>query len=240
MELNKHSFPVKITLEEAILKFQKEFDKKGHKVKITKENLHLNITPYWVCFYDIDTRVDDKYQHLSAQTALNSLTNRIEDEFLKILDKYTPQIIDTVDVSMEKIEIRVKKSLVSQVEAQETITKRLSGKFNVGKENVSLSGFEEMYIPIWRCDFEGLELYFDGVIAKISNFEAIKKKEKSLSALFAEMIDEIKEPKNFFKYIINLFLEIFKLIVFLFKKIIKYWMISLAVLVIIALVYLFF
>ena len=36
MELNKLSFPVKITLEEAISIFQKEFDKKGYKVKITK------------------------------------------------------------------------------------------------------------------------------------------------------------------------------------------------------------
>ena len=42
MELNKLSFPVKITLEEAISIFQKEFDKKGYKVKITKDNMRLN------------------------------------------------------------------------------------------------------------------------------------------------------------------------------------------------------
>ncbi|MFA7708652.1 MAG: hypothetical protein WCX82_00770, partial [archaeon] len=170
MELNKHSFPVNITLEDAISKFQKEFDKKGHKVKIQKDQMHLNITPYWVCFYDIDSNKDGNYQHISGQMALNSLTNKVENEYLKILDVSTPQVIDALDVSFQRVEIRVKKSLIHQAEAQETITKVLSSKYNVDRKNISLSGFEEMYIPIWRIDIENHELHMDAVTGKINNF----------------------------------------------------------------------
>jgi hypothetical protein len=213
MELNKHSFPVKITLEDAISIFQKEFDKKGHKVKINRENLHLNLTPFWVCFFDIDCKNDGKYQHISAQTALNSLTNKIQDEFLKLLEVSTPQIIDSIDVSLEKVEIRVKKSLIKLEEAKETITKMLACKYSVDKANISLSGFEEMYIPIWRCNFENLELYSDGVIGKINNFEKIDKRQKGSNEIFSEMLEDIKSPKMFFKYFINLFSWIFKVII---------------------------
>lgn len=231
MELNKHSFPVKITLEEAILKFQKEFDKKGHKVKIKKEHLHLNITPFWVCFFDIDCKIDGQYQHISAQTALNSLTNKVEDEFLKLLEISTPKQINKFDTSLEKIEIRIKKSLIKLEEAKETITKMLACKYSVDKNNISLSGFEEMYIPIWKCEIENTELYYDGVSGKINNFEKIEKREKGSVEIFSEMLEEIKNPKTFFKYLISMFSWIFKLLI-------KNW--QLVVIVVLAITIAFF
>ena len=233
MELNKFSFPVKITLEEAISKFQKEFDKKGYKVKITKDNLHLNITPFWVCFYDIDCKNDGKYQHISAQTALNSLTNKISEEFLKILDVSTPKMIEELDISYEKVEIRIKKSLVKIDEAKETITKMLSCKFNVDKANVSLSGFEEIYIPIWRCDVEKTETYFDAVISKINNFNSIEKRQKSNREIFSEMLKDIKNPKKFFEYLFNLIIGVFNALVSTIKFLVKNWYIALAVIAIV-------
>ncbi len=239
MELNKCSFPVKVTLEEAISKFQKEFDKKGYKVKITKENLHLNIVPYWVCFYDIDCRIDNKYHHISGQTALNSLTNKIEDEFLILLEKFTPRVLDSIDVFIERVEIRVKKSLVSIEETKETVTKMLSCKFNVEKTSISLSGFEEMYIPIWRCDIDNLELYFDAVMGKINNLQKLGKIKKSDSALFTEMMSDLKDPKKLFKYIADFFIGIFDIALFFLRMLIKYWYINLIVLLAVV-IYFFF
>lgn len=241
MELNKLSFPVKITLEEAISIFQKEFDKKGYKVKITKDNIHLNITPYWVCFYDIDCKnKEGKYQHISAQTALNSLTNKVEDEFLKLLDITTPKVIERLDVSfVEKVEIRIKKSIVKKSEAQETITKMLACKFSAEKNNISLSGFEQIYIPIWRCDAENLEIYFDGVTSKINNFKKIVKRKKSNSEIFSEMIKDIKHPKKFFEYLLNFIVGIFKALFELLKYMIKNWQVSLIVLAILFVVFYF-
>lgn len=240
MELNKHSFPVKLTLEEAILIFQKEFDKKGYKGKITKDNIHLNITPFWVCFYDIDCKIDGKYQHVSAQTALNSLTNKIEENFLKILDVSTPTLIKEIDISYEKIEIRIKKSLVKLEEAKETILKMLSCKYSVEKDNVSLSGFEEMYIPIWRCNLENMEIYFDGVIGKINNFEKIIKRQKSTKEIFTETLLDIKNPKKFFEYFINLVVGVFKALISVVKFLVKNWYFTLIVLVVITLIIFFF
>ncbi|HOZ35818.1 MAG TPA: hypothetical protein PLK55_02445 [archaeon] len=236
MELNKLSFPVKITLEEAILLFQKEFDKKGHKVKITKDKIHLNITPFWVCFYDIDCKTDGKYQHISAQTALNSLTNKVEDEFLKLLDVSTPKIIEDLDISFEKVEIRIKKSLVKKEEAKETITKMLSCKFSVEKNNISLSGFEEIYMPIWRCDIENMEIYFDGVTSKINNFNKIEKKQKNNREIFSEMLKDIKSPKKFFEYLFNLIVGVFKALFTTVKFLIKNWYFTLIIILAIAII----
>lgn len=240
MELNKLSFPVKITLEEAISLFQKEFDKKGHKVKITKDNIHLNITPYWVCFYDIDSKVDGKYQHISNQTALNALTNKVEDEFLQLLDVTTPKFIEHLDVSFEKIEIRIKKSIVKKSEAEKTITKMLACKFSAEKDNVSLSGFEQIYIPIWRCDYKDMEIYFDGVTSKINNFKKIVKREKSNSEIFSETLKDIKSPKKFFTYLFNFIIQLFKWLFTAIKYLIKNWKISLIVIAIILVIYFFF
>lgn len=201
MNLDKNAFPVNVNLDEAISIFQMELNRKGYKVNITKDNLHLNILPFWVCFYDVDINKDGQYKHYSAQIALNSLTNKLQDEYLKLLDFESPTMIDSLDISFEKVEIRLKKSLVSKDEAKDTITKILSCKFQVDKANVTLSGFEEMYIPIWKCNYEGLELSVDAVVGKINNFDIIKKKEKGVSEAFSEMWSEIKDPKKFFWYL---------------------------------------
>jgi len=233
MKLNKNSFPVNISFEDAFSKIQKEFTKKGHKVNLSKNNFHLNITPYWVCFYDIDSNKDNNYKHFNGQIALNSLTNKSQEEYLKLLEFDTPQIIDTIDVALEKVEIRLKKSLISKEEAKEAIVKMLSCKFQVDKQNVTLSGFEEMYIPIWKCNYENHELSLDGVIGKINNFNIINKKSKSNKDLFIEMTEEIKDPQKFLEYVFEFIKGIF---VFLFKK----WKAVLIILLILLILYFVF
>lgn len=233
MKLNKNAFPVKITLEQAILTIQKEFNRKGHKVTISKNNFHLNIVPFWVCFYDVDSNKDNNYKHYSGQIALNSLTNKSQEEYLKLLEFETPQNIDTIDVALEKVEIRIKKSLVSKEEAKEAIIKMLSCKYQVNKDNVTLSGFEEMYIPIWKCNFDNHELSLDGVIGKINNFNIINKKTKSNKDLFIEMTEEIKDPKKFLEYVFEFIKGIF---VFVFKN----WKSFLVALLIILILYFIF
>lgn len=213
MKLNKNALPVKIDFENALAIVQKEFNRKGHKVTLTNNNFHLNITPFWVCFYDVDSNKNGNYKHFTGQTALNALTNKSQDEYLAILDHYSSQIIDSVEVSLEKIEIRVKKKLVTKEEAQEIITKMLSCKFEVLKENVTLSGFEEVYIPIWKCKYKDYDVLLDGVIGKINNFNEITKKEKTNQELFTEVVSDLKKPKMFFKYLSNLFKDIFKIII---------------------------
>lgn len=235
MKLNKNAFPVKITFEETISRIQKEFIRKGHKVNITKDNFHLNLVPFWVCFYDVDSKKNNEYRHFSGQIALNALTNKVQNEFLKLLEFETPQEIDNLDLALEKVEIRVKKSLINKNEATDAITKMLACKFEVDKQNVSLSGFEEMYIPIWKCNYENHELYLDGVLGKINNFNIINQKTKDNKDLFNEMIEEIKNPKKLATYIFEFFKGIFNviksIIVFIFKNWTIFLIIILAILI---------
>mgnify|MGYP001194516590 CR=1 FL=1 len=233
MKLNKNAFPVKITLEEAVSIVQKEFNRKGHKVNITKNNFHLNIVPFWVCFYDVDSKKNNVYKHYTGQVALNSLTNRSQEEYLKLLEHETPQNIDTIDIALEKIEIRLKKSLLTKAEAQDIIAKMLSCKFEVDKDNLTLSGFEEMYIPIWKCNFENHELSLDAVLGKINNFNIINQKTKDNKDLFIEMLDEIKDPKKFLEYVFEFFKNIF---LFIFRN----WKSFFIVLLILLIVYFVF
>ncbi len=234
MKLNKNAFPVKITLDEAILIIQKEFNRKGHKVSVTKDNVHLNIVPFWVCFYDVDSKKDGNYKHFSSQIALNALTNKIQDEYLKLLEHESPQLVDSLAVALEKVEIRVKKLLITKEEAIEAITKMLSCKFEVDVKNVSLSGFEEIYIPIWKFEIEKHELSLDGVLGKVNNFNIINKKTKNNKDLFIEMINEIKKPTKLLEYLFTLIKNGFLLIF-------KYWRIVLIfILIILVLIYLFF
>lgn len=234
MKLNKNAFPVNITLDEAISIVQKEFNRKGHKVRVTKSNVHLNIVPFWVCFYDVDSKKDGKYNHYSSQIALNALTNKIQDDYLKLLEHESPQMIDNLSVALEKVEIRLKKLLISKEEAIEAITKMLSCKFEVDIKNVSLSGFEEMYIPVWKFEIEKHELFLDAVIGKVNNFNIINKKTKDNKDLFIEMINEIKKPTKLLEYLFTLIKNGFLLMF-------KYWRIVLMfILIILILIYLFF
>lgn len=240
MKLNKNAFPVNIALDDAILKLQKELNRRGHKTTVFKTNFHLNIVPFWVCFYDVDSNKDGVYAHHNSQIALNSLTNKIQDEYLKLLDYHSPEHIENIDISLEKIEIRLKKSLVTKEEAKETIVKMLSCKFEVDKKNVSLSGFEEMYIPIWKYQFEKQEIYFDAVVGEINNFNKIVVKEKNNKDLFLEMLEDLKDPKKVLNYIYSFFKNIVINIKKLFIQKIKAWkLILVVVLIIIILGFLF-
>jgi len=234
MKLNKNAFPVRINLENAIAKFQKEFDRKGHKITITKNCFYLNIVPFWVCYFDIDLKKNNEYKHISSQVALNSLTNKIQDEFLKLLEFDTPQEIDNISVALEKVDIRIKKSLISKEEAHTAIIKMLSCKYEVDKQNISLSGFEEIYIPIWKCKIDGKEIFLDGVLGKINNFEKINQIAKDNSELFKELLTEIKTPKKFFEYFFNLLKSIFVFLIRAWK------IILLLVLIFLVLFYFFF
>lgn len=222
MEFNKNCFPINIAPEDALSIFEKEFASKGHKVKINKEGLRLVVLPYWVCFFDIDTKTNGKYKHISGQTALNATKNKIEDEILKLFEISNPKHIEKLEINLiERIDVKIKKLVLTKEESEKIILKTILSKYSTTKEEVALSGFDEIWVPFWKMTINKKDYIFDATDNKLNNFNEIVVKQKSNNELFTEMIEEIKEPSKLLEYFGYIFKNIFKLfkniILFLYK-----------------------
>jgi hypothetical protein len=222
MEFNKNCFPINITTEDAVNIFSKEFCSKGHNIKINKEGLRLVVLPYWVCFFDIDTKIDGKYKHISGQTALNATKNKIEDDILKLFEFSNPKLIKNLEINVfEKTEVKIKKLVISQKESEKIILKTLLSKYTIEKEEVALSGFDEIWVPFWKITVDKKDFIFDATDNKLNNFKEIKVKQKNNNQLFQEMIEEIKEPSRLLEYVLwvfkNIFLGLKKAILYVYK-----------------------
>jgi hypothetical protein len=240
MELNKNAFPILLDLNKVIDVCTKEFKKKGHHLEIKKKMFHLNVVPYWFCFYDIYLMKDDKPETISKQVALNAMSNKIEDNLGSLFDIINPKTVKKIDSSeIEKIEIRIKDMIVNKEEAETTIKKVIAARYNTPLENISLSGFDEIWIPFWKLKNNIKTIRIDGVGGKVNNFKDIPKKEKSSVVLYNEMLNELKNPKKLLFYLVMVFEVFFRLLkrIFLFLK--KNKVITILLLLIILLLILF-
>ncbi|MFH0905912.1 MAG: hypothetical protein V1824_01080 [archaeon] len=242
MELKKTSFPVNIKYKDALKFLNKAFKKKEHTVELKEENLYLTVTPYLFCFYDIDINKDGNYKHLSGQIAINLLTNKIREDVTKLFDYDKPQYYEKLEVDTTKhIQIKIKKNVVKKEEAKNTIIKMLSCKYAVPKENITLSGVEEIAIPFWKYEHDNQLFEIDAVIGKLNNFDIIEQRQKTWLELFAEVIDDIKtNPIKIFEYIKDMLVFIWQGFVWLGKTAMKYLALTLTILLIIVVWVLFF
>jgi hypothetical protein len=234
MELNKNSFPVNINREQALETILSNFKEKGHSIKISKKDIYMTIVPYWFCFYDIYSKKNNKFETISGQIALNSQTNKIEDN-LTILFKYgNPKLIKKLLLpAIEKIDIRVKEKLINKEESKKTISQLLCSKYEVNLEDITLTGFVEIWVPYWKIKVDSQKYKLDAVGGKINNLNTIEIKEKTNSELFLDFLEDMKNPNKSWIYFKNFFLNVFNLIIELFKFIIKYKTLFLIVLIII-------
>jgi hypothetical protein len=241
MELNKNAFPIQLDLQKVISIIEKELKKKGHNININKKMFHINVVPYWFCFYDIYVIENNKPDTISNQLALNAMTNKIEDGLTNLFDVVNPKMLPKIEVQdIEKIEIRIKEIIVSKEEAKKTLEKIVAATHKVPINNISLSGFKEIWVPFWKLETDDFHIRVDAVGGVVNNFEKIPKKEKTHSALYNEMLNELKSPKKVGLYFLMMFEVVFRVFknVFLFLK--KYKEITVVVLVIILLLLLFY
>lgn len=215
MELNKNAFPIKINRNKAIELIEEDYKKKGYNIKLKKEDMYLNIVPYWFSFYDIYFKKNGKYEDLSGQCALNALRNRLENEYIALFNYANPEYTEKVNIErVKKTKVKIKKRVVDLKEAEITTKKILSAKYDVETDNISLSGFDEIWIPFWKIRVDkNKKIKLDAVCGEINNFELIKKREKTDSELFKEMINDIQNPALFFKYLSTSLKNIFDFLV---------------------------
>jgi hypothetical protein len=238
MELNKNAFPVLLDLTKVIDICTEAFKKKGHHLEINKKMFHLNVVPYWFCFYDIYIIKDNKPETISKQIALNAMSNKIEDQLDLLFDITNPKLIKKVELpELEKVEIRLKELIVKKEEAETTIKKIIAARYKVDVDCVSLSGFVEIWIPFWKLENKITTLRVDGVGGKINNFDKIPKKDKTNVELYSEMVEDLKDPKKIVYYFGMVFEVVFRVFknVFLFLKKNKVITIMLLLLILLAL-----
>lgn len=221
MELNKNAFPILLNLNQVIDICLKEFKNKGHHLDIKKKMIHLNVVPYWFCFYDIYYMKDKVPETISKQIALNAMSNKIEDYLENLFDITNPKTIKKIEVAeLEKVEIRIKEMIVKKEEAEVTIKKVIAARYNIPLENISLSGFVEIWIPFWKIENDIKIIRIDAVGGNNNNFKDIPKKEKTNIELYNEMITDLKNPKKLLFYLVMVLEVILRVLkkTFLFLK----------------------
>ncbi len=235
MEIEKKRFPINIKESKDAAKiFQAALKKKGHIEEIKKEDVYLTITPYWVSFYDIGYTDNGKYTHVSGQTAINAVTNNINDYVIKLFNIAKPAIFKNVNIQKsENLRVVLKEGIISEEEARRTIIKDLMQKYNAEEKNISLSGVEEILVPFWKLKTkEHSKIKFDAIDGSCNNFKTIGDKEQTYTDVYKEMLNDLKDPNNIFKYIGNIFKAIFKAIGYMLQeawKNIKWLLIILAI-----------
>ena len=223
MELNKNSFPVNISREQALETMLNSFKDRGHSTKITKKQLYMTIVPYWFCFYDIYYKKGNKFETISGQTSLNAQTNKIEDDLTLLFKSGNPKLTKKLLIpAIEKIDLRIKEKLINKEESAKTITKLLCSKYDVEIQDVTLTGFIEIWVPYWKIKLDKIKYKLDAVGGDINNLNEIPIREKTTSELFDDFIEDMKKPEKQMTYFKNFFVNIFKIILELFKFIYKY------------------
>jgi len=241
MQITQKRFPIKLEPKSAANIIQTALKKKGYKYEIKKENLYLTITPYWICFYDILINKNDKFNHISAQIALNAINNQINEKVIEVFKISKPIVKENLEApKTEQIQINIKKSIVSKEEAEKTIRKYLVYKHNVTEDQISLSGIEEIYVPNWKIQLDKFKLKLDAINGTVNNFDVIKMRDKSKLDLIKEVFTDIQEEKKFTNYLGDFFKGIFDGIKFIFTEIFKNWKIILWIIIVGLFVYLLF
>ena len=112
----------------------------------------------------------------------------------------------------------------------------LAARYKVPINNISLSGFKEIWIPFWKLETDIINIRIDAVSGKINNLDKIPKKGKSKVELYNEMLTDLKKPKKLANYFVMVFDVIFRFIKNTFLFLIKYKIITIIVLIILLII----
>lgn len=239
--LNKKRFPIKLDPEQATEIIKKNLKKKGHKIEIKKSYLYLTITPYWIAFYDILINKEGSFSKVSGQIGLNGVNNQVNEKVIEVFKYAKPIIKEKVEApKTEAIQIVLKKSIITQEEAEKTLLKYLSYKHNVKQEQISLSGVEEIFVPNWKLRIDNFKIKIDAIKGKVNNFDDIPYKQKTKGELVKEVFEDIKEGKNIGEYFKNIFKSIYLGISFVLRGVVKNYKVILWIVLIALLIYLIF
>ncbi|MDD3178330.1 MAG: hypothetical protein PHR26_02315 [Candidatus ainarchaeum sp.] len=222
---NKKRFPIKIGPKEVIDVLKNSLKKKGYKnIDIKKQAIYLKITPYLFCFYDI-LKNNNSFEHIRGQIAINLVNNSINEKVIELFKYAKPKIYEELNVpKTEKTNIIIKKPVIKEECAEQSIIKYLISKYLTEKNTISLSGIETIYVPNWKTELntkeiKNIKIKLDAIEGKVNDLDKIIDRKKTNKELFSEMLEDLKDPKNIGTYTINFFKEIIFGIIWMIKKV---------------------
>jgi len=166
-------------------------------------NMKLLYTPYYLFNYDTLVEVEmegRRYsQGFSGLMAMNAVTGELEPLLTDIMEKQP--------VSYEKeishdLKYEVEPLAMSKKEVADAARVKIAGQFNLGKQDISVSGFRVVYWPVWRVFIQlpkpqGVQrMDVDAVSGYPLNFEQVPIREKGWLEVTSDTLAKMKTTKG--------------------------------------------
>ncbi len=165
-------------------------------------NMKLQYVPYYLFNYDVllEQKVQDQTfsQGFSGLMAMNAIDGKLEPVLTQIIEQ---QPVDYERKISHDLKFEVMQPALRGDEAKKTAVLKLAGQFNVGKDNVAVTGFRMVYWPIWKV-FVTLpnkkiqRILIDGVAGYPLNIQEVPEREPTWIEITQETFEKLKTPSG--------------------------------------------
>ncbi|MCX6799149.1 MAG: hypothetical protein NTW59_03575 [Candidatus Diapherotrites archaeon] len=197
-------FPVSFSKGQASELVQKLLRRKNWR-KFETKSLRLVLSPFYFFYYDAALEETREGRVIVKETkrgraALDAATGELNAQVMESVES----IVEPVNTLPEGIEAETKKPLFSGNEAEKIASLKTAGLLQVGWEDVVLSDFKMVYYPIWIATVgvggEEHTLRISGVSGELLEEEKLPTRQKSVSEITKETLQELREPKAWLHY----------------------------------------
>ncbi|MEM4221936.1 MAG: hypothetical protein QW097_00695 [archaeon] len=169
------------------------------------EMIDVKLAYYPLYLFNFDVLIEQKVQDqvfsqgVSGTIALNAATGELSEEIIDLLEK-RPVDFER-DIKSHEMKYEVKQAMFSKEEAKESCKLKLASKYGIGKDNVSISGFRQIYWPFWVVFISlpkkgTFKLLIDGVGGSPFGIAQVPEREKGWLEITQETFEKLKTPSG--------------------------------------------
>ncbi len=212
MILNRPSFPISFTFEQTASTIEKVI-KNNYWTEFSFASIKLRYVPYW--FFNFDIFIESVHperkekvvaDHKSESIAMNAMDGILNEGVASLMSKHKPERIKEPE---QGYEFEVVSPLITEQKFEQLAKIRLAKKFEVGLNNVVISGQRMIYVPEWMLTVtvaEGnYQFNISAVDGQIMNEIEGPIREKGWIEVSKETISELKRPGAWAEYSQELF-----------------------------------
>ncbi len=202
MRLRYPAPPLSIPLEQ-ISKLVASTLKKKHWHHFKSGTTKLVYIPVWLfnytAFFEKDGVVVTEN---SGRVAIDAVTGEIYQQIPYVLEELP---LDLSKETKHEYKMDVLSPVLSKDEAKDLLTLKLSALLKIPKQNIRITGGEVILWPVWRVWVEVREGSFridiDGVSGMVFGAEKVPERELGWYEITQEVLNELKTPSGWVKYI---------------------------------------
>ena len=194
-------FPISFTLEKVAEIVEKALLKKNWR-NFEKGDIKLVLTPFFLFYYDAVFGEKGKPNGKTRRglLALNGETAELSKELAESM----PDEAELLKELPDEYALVIKKAIFSKKEAEKIALLKTASFLGTDRKNVVLSGFKEIYYPVWLAFAtvagETHEFEISAVTGKMLGEEKVPEREKGFVELTKETLEELKEPGAWLRY----------------------------------------